>query len=630
MQQNNSVSFFAPGFDDTIEQQKIERQRKIAEAMMQQSQGQSKGQMVGQIYVPPHWSEGIAKIAQAYFGAKKGADADEKQSALAQAMQTRNQQEAKDFFSTLRGTPAQSFGNGIPNDDDGNVMPVPADRAAVPGDQNRAIEMAFNAKSPMVQAYGGQLATGQLQQQQMMDKLAAALKMAGGGGTPGQATGPGAVSGGGTPATIGGANPLAMALTLTGDPALAKAGGLVADANKPLAAREGDVLVPDGNGGMRSVWSAPKSEPGIQLNRGPGGQVSSASEIPGYGPAAASIKGAGTKATEDIKAGLEMVTVDVDPDPARGIKGGPTLMRRSDAARIAGGGQPSSAPIARPQPAAQPLPRAVQPQPGMNGKFVGSPEEAMASIMDIKDPQERANAMSAFEKQAAQDPNFKIAKTMGGIPLRSDASKAYATERAKDFANQAKTLAESASKSAGMLSTIGSLESLYSDPNVVKGGGAEFTSGLKNVAAAFGVDIKGLGAEQAIASITAKMAIDLRSTAEGGGMPGALSDRDLSFLVSMTPGLSKTPEGRALIMETQKRVSKRQIEVAKLATQYEQQHGTLDVGFQKQMQALADSSPLFAGLIMPTAAAAPQRAASHPPAITNILNKYNGGAAGSW
>ncbi len=214
-----------------------------------------------------------------------------------------------------------------------------------------------------------------------------------------------------------------------------------------------------------------------------------------------------------------------------------------------------------------------------------------------------------------------------GIPLQDDASKTYGTERAKDFAKQATTIAENASKSASMLSTVGALKSLYSDPNVVKGGGAEFTSGLKNAAASIGVDIKGLGAEQAIASIANKMAIDLRSTGDGGGMPGALSDGDRKFLVGMTPGLSKTPEGRALIMEAQEAVAKRQIEVAKLATQYEQQHGKLDIGFQQQVQAMSDANPLFKGKVVPTTDAAPT--AKHPPAINSILQKYSG-ATGSW
>lgn len=480
MQNTQTASFFAPGFDDQIEQQKIERQRRMAELLQAQAQKPAaQGQMIGGNYVAPSWTEGLAKIFQAYQSGQMGHEADTKQGALAEAMKGRNQQEAKDFFAALRGTPgveAKTIQPATPNDDEGNPnAAVQMDATpAIPGSQDKAIEMAFNAKSPMVQGYGAKLAEGQLSQQQMMDKMAAAFKMAGqGGGAPGGATtvapGQPAPAGGGN---IGGVNPLAMALTLTGDPSLAKAGGLVADANKPLAAREGDVLVPDGQGGMRSVWSAPKSEPGIQLNRGAGGQVTGAAEIPGYGPAAASIKGATAGATAAANAAQDMVTVNTPQ--------GPKLMTRAQAVALSGGGQPPAmpplgAPVARPTPMGSPTRPAnpMAPQPGDADKamiFNGEMQQAQARLAAAKTPE---------ELQRAQNDLAGLGREMkaAGIPLQSEGTQAFDKKMGTDQAEMLTKSHETASTAANEILGIGEARKAMNS-GTFQGSGANMKLGI--------------------------------------------------------------------------------------------------------------------------------------------------------
>tara|TARA_R100001463_G_scaffold2641_4_gene10950 strand:+ start:61 stop:1302 length:1242 start_codon:yes stop_codon:yes gene_type:complete len=48
-------------------------------------------------------------------------------------------------------------------------------------------------------------------------------------------------------------------------------------------------------------------------------------------------------------------------------------------------------------------------------------------------------------------------------------------------------------------------------------------------------------------TISNKLTIANRGTQDGGGMPGAMSDRDLKFLIGMVPQLSTTLQGRQLI-----------------------------------------------------------------------------------
>lgn len=108
-----------------------------------------------------------------------------------------------------------------------------------------------------------------------------------------------------------------------------------------------------------------------------------------------------------------------------------------------------------------------------------------------------------------------------------------------------------------------------------------------------------LGQAEAAMAVANQMALQLRSTGEGGGMPGAMSDKDREFLVSMAPGLGQTPEGRKLIVDSFKRLAKRQIDEARMAEKWFDEKGTMR-GFNAHMQEYADANPLFAGAKLPT------------------------------
>ena len=104
---------------------------------------------------------------------------------------------------------------------------------------------------------------------------------------------------------------------------------------------------------------------------------------------------------------------------------------------------------------------------------------------------------------------------------------------------------------------------------------------------------KNLGNKQAAQALASEMALELRNPAGGAGMPGAMSDADRQFLVSMTPGLATSPEGRKQITETVKKLAKREQEVAKLARDYRTKNGQINEGFYEVLAAHAAKNPLF-------------------------------------
>ena len=118
---------------------------------------------------------------------------------------------------------------------------------------------------------------------------------------------------------------------------------------------------------------------------------------------------------------------------------------------------------------------------------------------------------------------------------------------------------------------------------------------ISALADSLGIKIdKNLGNKQAAAALSAEMALELRNPAGGAGMPGAMSDKDREFLQSMTPGLATSPEGRKQILDTMRKLAKRDQEVAALSREYRKKNGTIDEGLFDVLSTFAERNPLFA------------------------------------
>lgn len=102
-----------------------------------------------------------------------------------------------------------------------------------------------------------------------------------------------------------------------------------------------------------------------------------------------------------------------------------------------------------------------------------------------------------------------------------------------------------------------------------------------------------LANKEAAVALSGEIALQLRNPSGGAGMPGAMSDADRNFLTGMVPGIEKTPEGRALIIDTAKKMAKRDMDVARMAREYRQKHGTINEGFYDELARYSEANPLF-------------------------------------
>lgn len=138
------ANFFAPGFDDQVEAQNIERGRRYAELLRDQSQQQPQGQMVSGHYVAPSWTQGLANVLKAYQGGKGMREADARQKALAEAVRGRQTEELGKFTGLMNGRPAEQ----LPEDQFGPARP------AEKPDLAAAYQYAAGAKTPGLQQVG--------------------------------------------------------------------------------------------------------------------------------------------------------------------------------------------------------------------------------------------------------------------------------------------------------------------------------------------------------------------------------------------------------------------------------------------------------------------------------------------
>jgi hypothetical protein len=129
--------------EDYAQQQQINRQQKMAEMLMQNTQ-QPQGQMVSGRYVAPSFFQNILPLVNAYQGKRLLEQGDIKQQQLAEAIRGKQQQQVQGYLGAMQGTPAVM--PEIKRDDMGNVMP-PVEKASGPN-LAKAFEYATNPYAP--------------------------------------------------------------------------------------------------------------------------------------------------------------------------------------------------------------------------------------------------------------------------------------------------------------------------------------------------------------------------------------------------------------------------------------------------------------------------------------------------
>lgn len=124
---------------------------------------------------------------------------------------------------------------------------------------------------------------------------------------------------------------------------------------------------------------------------------------------------------------------------------------------------------------------------------------------------------------------------------------------------------------------------------------------FKATAKSLGVDLNALGVgdnvgvAQAAQALTGQLALQLRDPSAGGGMPGAMSDQDRKALYSMVAQIGNDPNGNKLMLDWQKKIYQRSVDVAKIVNDYGRSPEFLKdpTGVYAKVREYAEKNPLF-------------------------------------
>lgn len=157
----------------------------------------------------------------------------------------------------------------------------------------------------------------------------------------------------------------------------------------------------------------------------------------------------------------------------------------------------------------------------------------------------------------------------------------------KDAASVAKN-EESIDALDKQLTLLDQMEAAIADINLYQGTGGEAMNTLKTVLSSAGYDVKGMDSASILNTGSSMLMGNLRKDL----MPGPLSDRDLQFLIKMTPSLTKRPEQNQAIVNMYKKAYRRQKAVMEFQNNYARQNKTLD-GWREAAKKFGLDKPIF-------------------------------------
>lgn len=232
-----------------------------------------------------------------------------------------------------------------------------------------------------------------------------------------------------------------------------------------------------------------------------------------------------------------------------------------------------------------------------------------------------------FLKEKAQAGATRI--TNAPVTNVAAGEKAYDQAMGKELADLNVGIIKGAQSARNSQANLDRLDQLLQDPAVYQGAGGEKVLQMKRLAKSMGIDVGNVGDAEAVQSISNQLALQARNPAGGAGMPGSMSDSDRTYLKEMQPGLEKTPEGNKQIIDVNRKLNQRAIEVEKFRQDYIKKNGRLTEGFYSALSDWSNANPIFPATNKPAAGkqAAPQSARPAPPQPGAIIDghKYKGG-----
>ncbi|ETR78967.1 hypothetical protein X566_04555 [Afipia sp. P52-10] len=224
---------------------------------------------------------------------------------------------------------------------------------------------------------------------------------------------------------------------------------------------------------------------------------------------------------------------------------------------------------------------------------------AGAALASITSPQQGAALAQLAQQPGGQDAFsthfnertgmlYRINKRTGrvetvraGNAAPSSFDEAYDKDQAKQYSELNSKISADAQTAQDASAQSQTLRQMLTNPNVRQGFGAEELLRLKKM----GNQFFGLGFDVADADTARALGnqMTLRMRQMAGGMPGSLSDKDLTFLKDASITLDKDPAANQQLLDIFDKLNARAIEREQSRAEYVNQNKRLDSGFTKML-----------------------------------------------
>jgi hypothetical protein len=203
--------------------------------------------------------------------------------------------------------------------------------------------------------------------------------------------------------------------------------------------------------------------------------------------------------------------------------------------------------------------------------------------------QDLAMQAAGGDQQAKVALNYLLAqKKAGGVKVSVGAEQgAYQKARGQSWAKKAEDYQTNAELAQNKIADLDRMTQLME--GVQTGAFAETGTQIARYLQRAGMDIDpNLGNKEASIALSNQMALGMRKPGSG-----VMTDKDFEVYRSAVSGIERTPEGNRKLIEYQRKVAGREIDLANMAAIYEEEQGQLDRGFLKVRKAFVEANPLF-------------------------------------
>jgi hypothetical protein len=215
-----------------------------------------------------------------------------------------------------------------------------------------------------------------------------------------------------------------------------------------------------------------------------------------------------------------------------------------------------------------------------------APKDISTSAM--KNYNEYQRILAEEGPEAAEQ--FRTMSKSGGVTLNTPGAESEWEKGMGKFGVEIfSNITKEALSAQDLLANTVVLENLMADPKFTSGALAEQKVSYAKIIEALGGDAADVGTLEAFRAVTSKLILD----SMGGSLGAGFSEGDRKFVEGMGAQLSTSEEGNKMIIDMNRKIASRKLEIASFADKYLEENDRIDKNFMGALRRWSKQNPLF-------------------------------------